>query len=83
MDPTKKVSVELGPAHIDEFLLIVHPTVLGEGGRLFRHDGESLELELIEGKGAESGLILATYRRGEAGPAGDPAGSTRRNGAAL
>jgi dihydrofolate reductase len=46
---------------IDEFLVIVHPLVLGEGRRLFEHDGSGLELELTDSFPTEAGAIVATY----------------------
>lgn len=47
---------------IDEFLLMIHPLVLGSGQRLFEHGGEALKLKLVESAGTETGVILATYR---------------------
>lgn len=47
---------------VDEFLLIVHPIVLGRGRRLFTYDGAYTALELVDAKPTASGVIIATYR---------------------
>ncbi len=46
---------------IDEFLLMVHPLVLGGGRRLFEPDGEAAELRLVGSEATSTGVILATY----------------------
>lgn len=45
---------------IDEYLLMIHPIVLGSGRRLFP-DGPPTELALVDTKTSSSGVILATY----------------------
>jgi dihydrofolate reductase len=45
---------------VDEFLLIVHPLVLGRGRRLFAA-GPPTALELVEAKPAPSGVLVVTY----------------------
>lgn len=47
---------------IDEYLLLVHPMVLGSGVRLFEHDNHLTELRLVECTTTTKGVILATYR---------------------
>ena len=47
---------------VDEFLLMIHPIVLGRGRRLFADDSTSTTLELVEAKPASSGVIIASYR---------------------
>ena len=47
---------------VDEFLLIVHPLVLGNGRRLFG-SGPSAELELIDAVATDAGVVIAAYRR--------------------
>jgi len=47
---------------IDEYLLMVHPLVLGSGRRLFGH-GRSAELELIDAVTSDTGVVIAAYRR--------------------
>jgi dihydrofolate reductase len=49
---------------VDEFLLIVHPLILGEGRRLFEHDGTSVELQLADSQAASGGVIVAAYEAG-------------------
>jgi dihydrofolate reductase len=48
-------------ALIDEFLLILHPIVLGSGQRLFEHDNQRMELQLADSKTSATGTIIATY----------------------
>src|SRR4051812_44247637 len=47
---------------IDEFLLFIHPIVLGSGQRLFPEGIATIELELIEAVTATTGVIVANYR---------------------
>jgi dihydrofolate reductase len=47
---------------IDEFLLFIHPVVLGSGQRLFPDGMATLELELLEAVTATTGVIVASYR---------------------
>jgi dihydrofolate reductase len=48
----------------DELRLIVHPIVVGEGGRLF--DGSSkVQLTLTETKPMDSGIVILVYGRAE------------------
>jgi len=47
---------------IDEFLLMIHPLVLGEGRQLFAEAEQAFELKLVEGKPTDVGVIIATYR---------------------
>jgi dihydrofolate reductase len=47
---------------VDEFLLLIHPLVLGRGRRLFSGDA-SARLQLVEAKTTASGVVVATYRR--------------------
>jgi dihydrofolate reductase len=46
---------------IDEFLLFVHPIVLGSGRRLFTEPGASAGLHLLEARGTPTGVIVAHY----------------------
>jgi dihydrofolate reductase len=46
---------------IDEFLLIVHPLVLGRGRRLFAA-GAPTSLELVEATPSPRGALIVTYR---------------------
>ncbi|MGH3480030.1 MAG: dihydrofolate reductase family protein [Acidimicrobiales bacterium] len=47
---------------VDEFLLLIHPIVLGRGRRLFPDDGTYTSLELVDAQPTTSGVIIATYR---------------------
>ncbi len=48
---------------IDEFLLTIHPLVLGSGRRLFPDGGAFARLELIDVTPTSTGVLIATYRR--------------------
>jgi dihydrofolate reductase len=46
---------------IDEYLLMIHPLLLGRGRRLF--DGsQAAELRLVEATTSTTGVVVATYR---------------------
>ncbi len=47
---------------IDEFLLMIHPIVLGSGQRLFEPDNHVTELSLVDSTPTTKGVILATYQ---------------------
>jgi dihydrofolate reductase len=47
---------------IDEFLLMIHPIVLGSGRRLFPHGVPPTELTLVDARTSPTGVIIATYR---------------------
>ena len=46
---------------IDEYLLLIHPLVLGSGERLFPH-GAFARLELVDSLTTTTGVVIATYR---------------------
>jgi dihydrofolate reductase len=48
---------------IDEFLLTIHPLVLGSGRRLFAGDGTYAAFELVHSTPTTTGVVMATYRR--------------------
>jgi dihydrofolate reductase len=48
---------------IDEYLLMIHPLVLGCGRRLFEGD-EHAKLRLVDSTSTTTGVILATYQSG-------------------
>ena len=50
----------MGADLIDEYLLMIHPLVLGSGRRLFPAGG-SLALRLIESVASSTGVLIATY----------------------
>jgi dihydrofolate reductase len=47
---------------IDEFVLMIHPLVLGTGTRLFRDDEQAAKLRLENTVPTQTGVIIATYR---------------------
>ncbi len=47
---------------IDEYLLLIHPLVLGSGQRLFDHDDHVAKLRLVGSTATTTGVILATYQ---------------------
>jgi dihydrofolate reductase len=56
---------------IDEYLLTIHPLVLGSGRRLFTDGGAFVALRLVDTKTTTTGVVIATYR-----PAQPAAGKT-------
>jgi dihydrofolate reductase len=47
---------------IDEYLLMIHPLVLGSGRRLFDHDDHVAKLQLLDSTATATGVIVAAYR---------------------
>jgi dihydrofolate reductase len=47
---------------VDEFVLLIHPLVLGSGRRLFADGGASADLTLVDSQPTTTGVIIATYR---------------------
>jgi dihydrofolate reductase len=47
---------------IDEYLLLIHPLVLGAGRRLFSDSGPRASLRLIDWTVSTSGVLVATYQ---------------------
>jgi dihydrofolate reductase len=52
-------------ALIDEFLLMIHPILLGCGQRLFEQDNPLIKLNLSDSTSTPKGVILASYRPSE------------------
>jgi dihydrofolate reductase len=50
---------------IDEYVLLIHPVVLGSGRRLFADDGTFAALRLVDTQTTTTGVVIATYRPGE------------------
>ena len=50
---------------IDEYLLFIHPVVLGHGRRLFA-DGARASLRLMRSRATDTGVIIADYARDRA-----------------
>src|SRR5215210_1722751 len=51
----------MGRGLIDEYLLLIHPLVLGSGQRLFP-DGVFASLELVESITTDTGVVIGSYR---------------------
>ncbi|MFL5869486.1 MAG: dihydrofolate reductase family protein [Solirubrobacterales bacterium] len=47
---------------IDEYILLIHPVVLGKGRRLFAEGVVPVDLELAEAIPTTTGVVIATYR---------------------
>ena len=50
---------------VDEYVLVIHPLVLGSGRRLFADDGASAALRLVDAQTRTTGVVIATYRQAE------------------
>ena len=50
---------------VDEFVLLIHPLVLGSGRRLFADDGAFAALKLVDSQTTSKGVVIATYRAAE------------------
>jgi dihydrofolate reductase len=61
---------------VDDFVLVIHPLVLGAGRRLFGDDGAFAKLRLVDTQTTTTGVVIATYRKAEL-QAGSP-GTHRR-----
>jgi dihydrofolate reductase len=50
---------------IDEYMLLIHPLVLGSGHKLFQDGGPLTTLRLVESVTTTKGVMIATYRPAE------------------
>ena len=50
---------------VDEFLLLIHPLVLGSGRRLFPDGGAFAALRLVDTVTTTTGVVIATYQLAE------------------
>jgi dihydrofolate reductase len=50
---------------VDEYVLLIHPLVLGSGRRLFIDGGASAALRLVDTKTTTTGVVIATYQPAE------------------
>ena len=50
---------------VDEYVLLIHPLVLGSGRRLFADGGAFAALRLVDTKTTTSGVVIATYQPAE------------------
>jgi dihydrofolate reductase len=53
---------------VDQYVLSIHPLILGSGRRLFDDPASRVELELVDATTTATGVVIATYR-----PAGSAA----------
>jgi dihydrofolate reductase len=51
---------------VDQFVLMIHPLVLGSGRRLFDESDEFLALRLVDNVTTTTGVLIATYQTAEA-----------------
>jgi dihydrofolate reductase len=49
---------------VDEYVLLIHPVVLGSGRRLFVDGGTFAALQLVDAQTTTTGVVIATYRPG-------------------
>jgi len=50
---------------LDEYVLLIHPLVLGTGRRLFAEGSPTTALQFVDTKTTTTGVVIATYRAGE------------------
>ncbi len=57
---------------VDEFVVLIHPLVLGSGRRLFTDGGAGATLRVVDSKTTTNGVVIATYEpadgRSDPGP---------------
>jgi dihydrofolate reductase len=56
---------------VDEYVLLIHPLVLGSGRRLFTDGGAFAALRLVNSKTTTNGVVIATYQPAEPTTAAD------------
>jgi dihydrofolate reductase len=47
---------------IDEYVLLIHPLILGSGRRLFTDGSAHTALRLVDTKTTSNGVVIATYQ---------------------
>jgi dihydrofolate reductase len=55
----------MGRNLVDEYVLTIHPLVLGSGRRLFPDGGPSAALRLVESETTTTGVVIAVYQPAE------------------
>ncbi len=50
---------------VDEYVLLIHPLVLGSGRRLFTDGGAFAALRLVDTKTTDNGIVIVTYQPAE------------------
>jgi len=48
---------------VDEFIMMIHPIILGKGKRLFNDEASATSFQLIESVTSSKGVIFAKYQR--------------------
>jgi dihydrofolate reductase len=48
---------------VDEYLLMIHPLVLGSGRRMFRDGGAPRRLRLVDSVTTTTGVVIVTYEK--------------------
>lgn len=51
---------------VDQYVLLIHPLLLGRGRRLFADDGALARLRLVDSQTTTTGVVIATYQPDEA-----------------
>jgi dihydrofolate reductase len=46
---------------VDQYVLLIHPLILGSGRRLFPEGGPSATLQLVDARPTTTGVVVATY----------------------
>ena len=72
------VQALMGRNLVDEYLLLIHPLVLGTGRRLFAEGSPTTALRLVDTRTTTTGVVIATYQPAE--PAVPAAISGRNSG---
>ncbi len=50
---------------VDEYILLIHPLILGSGQRLFADGGAFASLRLVDSVTTTTGVMIATYEPAE------------------
>jgi dihydrofolate reductase len=50
---------------VDQYVLLIHPLVLGSGSRLFTEENAFAALRLVDVKATPTGVVVATYQSAE------------------
>ena len=51
---------------IDQYMLLIHPLILGSGRRMFDEHSPFTKLQLVDSKTTSTGVLIATFRPLEA-----------------
>ena len=60
---SKLVQLLLAHNLVDEFIMMIHPIILGKGKRLFNDEAIAASFQLIESVTSKKGVIFARYER--------------------